>query len=1250
MKRFAGKAFGFSALTLLTLIPALVLAAPVVIDFEDLETGGVGTAGVATVRGQYAGKGIVFNDPTVLDYSKAIPGFAHSGSKAIEPCYSGEFCTTPIRMTFTTAQSRVKLWVGYRVALTKSVTVRMRSFNSADAVIDTLTTTLGPSSNPIPINKPLELISETASIVRVDVDVTAPDPTLVQHLAVDDIEFDTAGPPPPCPGTKKPTVQITAPLNGKVTQVNAFSLQAEFFSEDTLGTITITVQPATGTLHKIYLTAFTGTYGPYPWGGYLEAGTNTITARIQDCHGTAESTVKIKYEPILAGTKLKVDGMEVTQAIQSLNNDVPLIAGKRTVVRAYLHVEGPSKEIKNVRGHLHAARPDLSSPGGAYTVESLNEITLDTTTDTKAKRRDLNKSLNFELPPEWITKGKIHLGLVKFSVEGHGLFLSCEGCASLMPPITEPVTAVFRSFEEAPPVRLRIARVAYNTATPTGTTTHQAGQNHVDHLTSWLLRAYPTHQVDSTARTLTTFGSLPQCGDVNNALSTARSLDLKNKSVDKRAHYYGIVTNAGGFMRGCSNGIPSSEASGPTGVPGTTDWDTDGSWGDWYGAHELGHSYDRRHPGYCDGQGKDDKAYPYANGLISGADEKYFGFDVGDATLTIARQVYDPAVWTDVMTYCGNEWISDYTYKGLKAELKSLETRHSRASTRLTRADSEDTILIQGIMNLTAETVRLGTFLRVSGLPLSLRPAAGEYRIELLDAAGGLLAEYPFEPKLDTETREGEDQIAMLSEVVLYVAGTRRIVISKSRVELASREVSENAPAVRISKPDPGTTLDGSTAALEWEARDEDGDALTFTLLYSPDGGKSWQTIAVGVEGNRHPVNLNELAGSDTALFRIIASDGVNTASDDLDGPVRVPFKSPRVRIVSPPDASRFLTTQTVVFVGEANDLQDGLLSDGALQWSSDRQGVLGYGRSLGVSGLVPGKHTIVLAATNRQGKTGQASVTLEVTLFYLTDDRLPLPGGQQTWTYHGTSAPVRSADPAAAMPAAVGPVAAAGDTLNLQVALNRIAGAADLYLILHAPDIDPLAYFVIYEDRSLHSLFEGIAPWKRNTTGPIGESLYGNIPVIYLPRGNYFLYLILTPTRNPSRFYSWVTSFEVPVCWPGDHPACPPCDIEGGIRLTRPAEGEVVSEVLVLAAETCATPDCVSFEYNLNNPLWPEPRWVELFEDCSPEDGWGLRAEDLPAGIHVEPVSLRAKALVDGEIKAVSEEVRFAIVTKEAP
>src|SRR5262245_10539402 len=80
-----------------------VSAAPVVIDFEDLPAGPVGASARVNVNSQYAARGIIFNDPVALDYSAgavAIPGFTHSGTKAIEQCYSVEFCTTPIEMSF----------------------------------------------------------------------------------------------------------------------------------------------------------------------------------------------------------------------------------------------------------------------------------------------------------------------------------------------------------------------------------------------------------------------------------------------------------------------------------------------------------------------------------------------------------------------------------------------------------------------------------------------------------------------------------------------------------------------------------------------------------------------------------------------------------------------------------------------------------------------------------------------------------------------------------------------------------------------------------------------------------------------------------------------------------------------------------------------------------------------------------------------------------------------------------------------
>ena len=71
-------------------------------------------------------------------------------------------------------------------------------------------------------------------------------------------------------------------------------------------------------------------------------------------------------------------------------------------------------------------------------------------------------------------------------------------------------------------------------------------------------------------------------------------------------------------------------ASGPTG-PSTFGWDSDGSYGDWYGGHELGHTFGRFHAEFCGASGG--AAYPFPNGQLSDADEAYVGIDVGDPAL-----------------------------------------------------------------------------------------------------------------------------------------------------------------------------------------------------------------------------------------------------------------------------------------------------------------------------------------------------------------------------------------------------------------------------------------------------------------------------------------------------------------------------------------------------------------------------------------------------------------------------------------
>ena len=69
-------------------------------------------------------------------------------------------------------------------------------------------------------------------------------------------------------------------------------------------------------------------------------------------------------------------------------------------------------------------------------------------------------------------------------------------------------------------------------------------------------------------------------------------------------------------------------------------------------AHELGHNFGRSHAP-CGGVSSSDPNYPYAGGVIG-----QWGYDMTAGTLK-------PPTSTDLMGYCGSNWISDYTYVGV---------------------------------------------------------------------------------------------------------------------------------------------------------------------------------------------------------------------------------------------------------------------------------------------------------------------------------------------------------------------------------------------------------------------------------------------------------------------------------------------------------------------------------------------------------------------------------------------------------
>lgn len=355
----------------------------------------------------------------------------------------------------------------------------------------------------------------------------------------------------------------------------------------------------------------------------------------------------------LTQNPVQLDAIEVTQAIQDLSQSIPLVVGKGTVVRVYL--SNYSNASMTVSGGLSLS---LGTSDAPVAVASANTVLLDPAQagNLAAARGDAARSLNFVVPPTHTAEGPLRVTIASITDVSTGNTVS----------IGRERQPVVR-FIASPPLRVRILGIRYQQGTPP--VAFVPSSLDFDLLVSWLGRAYPVGQVISS-RTVIDATALPLfgCGDINAQLAAIRALDM-SAGGDPRTHYYGLVSDGGFFMRGCAAGIPatadpSTVASGPTG-PATWGWDFDGSYGDWYGGHELGHTFGRKHPGFC-GESQDDlQNYPFANGQLADSADSFVGFDVGDLVQGLPMTALPGQSWHDVMTYCNFEWLSPYTYRGI---------------------------------------------------------------------------------------------------------------------------------------------------------------------------------------------------------------------------------------------------------------------------------------------------------------------------------------------------------------------------------------------------------------------------------------------------------------------------------------------------------------------------------------------------------------------------------------------------------
>ena len=667
--------------------------------------------------------------------------------------------------------------------------------------------------------------------------------------------------------------------------------------------------------------------------------------------------------------------LEVVQVIQNWRNEIDLVAGKKTIVRAHLKSAQGRRLAAQLRafrngaggGELPVSPLDPDNPGGY--------INIDSTSDQKRDR--LNAGLYFTLPEAWTT------GTVTLSLDS-SVPLICREAAL-------PVGNDCRATVTFQPVELPKVRFLGVSWLDDQFTAHHSSFDQAADVAHRALLALPTKEVLWGYRQSGLL--IPQLPSVVETLPLIKFLHAADGS-PKRL-YYGIISSEKtvgilgiAYVTGWAGvgHVPSN----PQTVPGRHTH-----------THELAHELSRSHSvhstvagtpagkkiGSCGEEAPDTtpnfpnwfnvngQMRPTLGKMDQGANKLVFGLD------TDLMKVADPTKVFDLMSYCRDAtfeyWPSDWTYSHLASEINSRFYAPGPVAAGTLAADS---FIVRGSVHRQDNTVELLPFATLVQTEPPVPPAAGDYLLRLRSGAGTLLTEIAFEPDL-TEPLGPDPGLGPFLIGVPTDPAIRKVEIVHGGQIVASRAASAHAPTVAVTAPNGGENFTGSTVNLQWTGNDADGDPLTYVVQYSPDNGASWETLGADLTSTSVSIPRSSLPASSQGLLRVHASDGFLTAFDTSNGTFTVANNPPFVKITEPVSGRLFVGDQLVSLEAMSFDPEDGNLAKNRFGWSSSLDGSLGTdnGFSLKASGLSQGTHVITVTATDGNGAQATDTATIRI-------------------------------------------------------------------------------------------------------------------------------------------------------------------------------------------------------------------------------------------------------------------------------
>ena len=405
--------------------------------------------------------------------------------------------------------------------------------------------------------------------------------------------------------------------------------------------------------------------------------------------------------------------------VQPSARKAPVVAKRTGLVRVYVKPDG-GWTARDITAELRLVAEGQKFP-----------ILRETKRISAASREeDPTSTFNLEVPGESLPPGvTFQIALTAPDGQKPELVASSEG--------RYPRDGGFESLgaEVAGKLRVVVVPVQYN-ADGSGRTP-ALGAAQVDLYKKRMMRLYPTSEVELTVHAPFPWDSqIASNGNgFPNVLRAITQLRQQDR-VEKDVYYYGLLAPKASMAAYCGGGCVTGLS---TVVDNPNDSSMRASIGIGFGgdesantmAHEVGHAHGREHAP-CGGASGVDPRFPYQGGAIGA-----WGYDIFEKTLI------EPTKGRDIMGYCRNEWVSDYTYNAFFERISAISVEKSivrpsqapsgispkqlAARYRVATVGEGHAMTWTGDLDLDEELVggeiRQATFFAESGAELGTRPA-----------------------------------------------------------------------------------------------------------------------------------------------------------------------------------------------------------------------------------------------------------------------------------------------------------------------------------------------------------------------------------------------------------------------------------------------------------------------------------------------------------------------------------------------